>query len=72
MGKVVLDISASLDGFVAGPNPSLDDPLGEGGEALHEWVVGLASWRASHGLEGGEENDVSELDAEGLASRAPS
>ena len=69
MGKVVLDISTSLDGFVAGPNPSLDDPLGEGGEALHEWVVGLASWRASHGLEGGEENSVSDMVAEDLVSQ---
>jgi dihydrofolate reductase len=69
MGKVVLDISMSLDGFVAGPNPSLEEPLGEGGERLHEWVVGLASWRESHGLEGGEENAASELIAEGLASQ---
>jgi hypothetical protein len=59
MGKVVLDISTSLDGFVAGPSPSLEDPLGAGGEQLHEWVVGLASWRASHGLEGGEESSAS-------------
>ena len=44
----------SLDGFVAGPNPSLTEPLGEGGEQLHEWVVRLASWRRDHGLEGGE------------------
>jgi dihydrofolate reductase len=69
MGKVVLDISMSLDGFVAGPNPSLEEPLGEGGERLHDWVVGLASWRESHGLEGGEENAASELIAEGLASQ---
>jgi dihydrofolate reductase len=68
MGRVVLDISASLDGFVAGPNPSLEEPLGQGGERLHEWVVGLASWRASHGLSGGEENAESEMVADGLAS----
>jgi dihydrofolate reductase len=68
MGKVVFDISTSLDGFVAGPNPSLEDPLGQGGERLHEWVVGLASWRESHGLSGGEQNAESEMVAEGLAS----
>jgi dihydrofolate reductase len=68
MGKVVLDISTSLDGFVAGPNPSLEHPLGEGGEQLHEWVVVLASWRESHGLSGGEQNEDSEMVAEGLAS----
>jgi dihydrofolate reductase len=68
MGKVVLDISTSLDGFVAGPNPSLETPLGEGGEQLHEWIFGLASWREQHGLEGGEQNADSGLVAEGLAS----
>jgi dihydrofolate reductase len=68
MGRVVLDISASLDGFVAGPNPSLEEPLGAGGEQLHEWVVGLASWRESHGLEGGERNADADVVAEGLAS----
>jgi hypothetical protein len=35
MGTIV-DITTSLDGFVAGPNPTLEDPLGEGGERLHE------------------------------------
>jgi dihydrofolate reductase len=44
----------SLDGYVAGPNQSLETPLGEGGEALHEWVIATRRWRASHGLEGGE------------------
>lgn len=54
MTQIVLDISMSLDGFVAGPRPTLADPLGENGLLLHEWVFGLASWRARHGLEGGE------------------
>jgi dihydrofolate reductase len=61
MGKLVCDISMSLDGFVAGPNPTLEDPLGEGGERLHDWVVGLAKWRERHGLEGGEENADGEV-----------
>ena len=68
MGKVVLDISTSLDGFVAGPNPTLEEPLGQGGEQLHEWIFGLASWRESHGKMGGETNADSDLVAEGLAS----
>jgi dihydrofolate reductase len=68
MTKVVLDISMSLDGFVAGPNPSLEDPLGAGGELLHEWAVGLASWRERHGLSGGEVNVDSEMIAESLAT----
>src|SRR3954468_12963831 len=51
--NVTFDISASLDGFVAGPDPSLDAPLGRGGEQLHEWVVAVASWRRSPGQAGG-------------------
>jgi dihydrofolate reductase len=49
-----LNISMSLDGYVAGPNQTLEQPLGEGGEELHEWTVKLESWRSAHGLEGGE------------------
>jgi hypothetical protein len=54
MTKVTADISVSLDGFVAGPNASLELPLGENGELLHEWVFGLAGWRRRHREEGGE------------------
>jgi dihydrofolate reductase len=54
MGKMFFDISMSLDGFIAGPNQTLEEPLGEGGEQLHEWVIRLASWRGAHGLEGGD------------------
>lgn len=43
----------SLDGFIAGPNQSVENPLGEGGEKLHEWAIELAAWRASHGMAGG-------------------
>jgi dihydrofolate reductase len=46
----------SLDGFVAGPEQSLDNPLGLGGERLHEWVFPLTVWRSAHGLAGGETN----------------
>ena len=53
MTKLTLDISTSLDGFVAGPNRTIEEPLGEGGEQLHEWVVGVASWREAHGYDGG-------------------
>ncbi len=54
MSKVTAEISMSLDGFVAGPNDSIDNGLGDGGEKLHEWVVRLHSWRQAHGHEGGE------------------
>jgi dihydrofolate reductase len=56
MGKVAVDISMSLDGFVAGPNPTLERPLGDGGDGLHEWAFALESWRKPHGLPGGETN----------------
>ena len=59
MSKVRFGISMSLDGYVAGPNQSLENPLGEGGEQLHEWVIGLESWRRSHGMEGGQVNESS-------------
>ena len=38
MSQVVIDISVSLDGYVTGPNVGLDNGLGDGGEALHDWV----------------------------------
>jgi hypothetical protein len=41
--RLKLDISISLDGFVAGPNQTLEKPLGEGGDRLHEWAFRLAS-----------------------------
>ena len=44
----------SLDGYAAGPNQSLEEPLGTGGEALHEWAIATRSWREQHGQEGGE------------------
>ena len=53
MGVFRFQISVSLDGFVAGPNQSEDDPLGVGGEDLHEWIVKLESWRKMQGLDGG-------------------
>ena len=67
MANLVLDISMSLDGFVAGPNPTLEEPLGEGGERLHDWVVRLASWREPHGLSGGETGPDDDLVRENLA-----
>jgi dihydrofolate reductase len=54
MAKLRFRIAVSLDGYAAGPEQSVKNPLGVGGERLHEWVVALAAWRASHGLEGGE------------------
>ena len=61
MGKVTFDISVSLDGFVAGPNDTPANGLGDGGEALHEWVTGLETWRVRHGYEGGEVSPDSDV-----------
>ncbi|HVD48713.1 MAG TPA: dihydrofolate reductase family protein [Gaiellaceae bacterium] len=68
MAGLTLDITMSLDGFVAGPNATLDEPLGEGGEQLHDWVVRLAVWREWHGLEGGETGPDDELVQEIIGS----
>ena len=67
MGELIADISISLDGYVAGPDPSLDDPLGVGGEGLREWAFAARSWREAHGREGGEENDDSGVIEEAIA-----
>ncbi|HEV7784866.1 MAG TPA: dihydrofolate reductase family protein [Thermoanaerobaculia bacterium] len=68
MSRLRFRISMSLDGFAAGPSQSVDDPLGIGGMRLHEWVFPLASWRAMHGLEGGEVNESSPVVEESLAN----
>ena len=57
MSELTVDISVSLDGYVAGPRPTLEDPLGEGGELLHEWLVQLKGFREQHGMEGGVVTD---------------
>lgn len=68
MAKFRFQISISLDGFIAGPNPSEADPLGEGGEQLHEWAFKLAAWRKPHGREGGEVNASSAVMEEVLSN----
>jgi dihydrofolate reductase len=68
MHKLRFRISMSLDGFVAGPNQSLEHPLGIGGDRLHEWALALAEWRAPHGLEGGEVNESSSVMRESNAN----
>jgi dihydrofolate reductase len=56
MSKLRFQISVSLDGYVAGPDQSLENPLGVGGEDLHQWVFPLEVWRKQQGQEGGEVN----------------
>lgn len=59
--KVFVDITMSLDGFIAGPNDGPGNGLGDGGEKLHEWVYDLAAFREPHGQEGGIVNADSKL-----------
>jgi dihydrofolate reductase len=68
MTKVIYETSMSLDGLTTGPNPRREEPLGDGGERLHEWVVRLASWRESHGMSGGDTGPDSDLLAESVAA----
>lgn len=68
MGRLRFGISMSLDGFSAGPEQGLENPLGIGGERLHEWALPLAAWRAPHGLEGGEVNESTPVFEEALAN----
>jgi dihydrofolate reductase len=62
MGKVKFDVAISLDGFLAGPNPRFEEPLGDAGERLHEWMFQTAGWRESHGIEsegaGGRDDEI--------------
>ena len=68
MSKLRFRISMSLDGFVAGPSQSVENPLGIGGMRLHEWVLPLTVWRATHGLQGGEVSESSRVVEESLAN----
>jgi dihydrofolate reductase len=68
MSKLRFQISLSLDGFVAGPNQSVENPLGIGGEKLHDWVTRLEPWRKAHDLPGGETNESSRVVEESVAN----
>lgn len=64
MGRVrVLSFAVSIDGFSAGPDQSLEHPLGRGGVELMDWFFHTQAWRRMHGQEGGElgvDNDIAE------------
>lgn len=71
MSSVRSQISISLDGYVAGPNQSVEHPIGEGGMRLHQWAFVTEAWRRGHGVEGGErsaDSDVAEEVAEGIGA----
>jgi dihydrofolate reductase len=66
MSTIKCQITISLDGYVAGPNQSLENPLGEGGMRLHEWAFATDAWQEQHGSSGGERSPDSEVIAEGV------
>jgi len=71
MSNVTCQISISLDGFVAGPNQSLDNPIGEGGMRLHQWAFATDTWNRQHGSEAGErtaDSLVAEEVAQGIGA----
>jgi dihydrofolate reductase len=61
MPKLRFNIAISVDGYVAGPSQSEENPIGIGGMQLHDWLFPLASFRAIHGGEGGEVNASSQV-----------
>jgi dihydrofolate reductase len=68
MPKLRLRISMSLDGYVAGPDQSVENPLGIGGMQLHEWAFPLEVFRSMHGFEGGEVNESTVVMQESFAN----
>jgi dihydrofolate reductase len=62
--KTTSHISISLDGFVAGPDQSIDNPLGVGGLGLHQWAFANDEWQARHGGGGGERSPDSDVIAD--------
>jgi dihydrofolate reductase len=64
-------ITMSLDGFIAGPDQGPDQPLGKGGEDLHQWALQSSAWNEEHGRSGGEEgvdSDVVRQNLEGIGA----
>lgn len=62
----VNSFSISIDGYGAGPNQSLENPLGVGGEALHEWIVTTKAFQQMYGNEGGTTGEDDEFVARGF------
>jgi dihydrofolate reductase len=60
--------SMSLDGYGAGPHQSLENPLGVGGTALHEWIVKTSTFQKLIGREGGSKGVDDDFVARGFAN----
>jgi dihydrofolate reductase len=59
MSMLRFQLAVSLDGYVAGPDQSVENPLGVGGLDLHQWAFELEAWRKEQGQEGGTVNPSS-------------
>jgi len=67
----VLCFSVSADGYGAGPDQSLQNPLGTRGQELFEWFFPTRAWRAMHGQDGGDtgvDNDMAVRGFEGIGA----
>ena len=60
MSKFRINITMTLDGYVAGPNQSVENPLGEGGEPMHEWLFNLKTFREIQGYPGDGETGTND------------
>ena len=60
MSKLRFNITMTLDGYVAGPNQSLENPLGEGVDHLHDWLFKLKTFREMHGDGSGGETGIND------------
>jgi dihydrofolate reductase len=67
----VLGLTISLDGYGAGPSQSVENPLGVGGEALHDWLVSSRTFRQLYGKEGGETGPDNDFAAWGFENIGP-
>jgi len=68
MPQLRCNLTISLDGYLAGPSQSVENPLGVGGLHLHDWAFALAAFRKAHGLEGGEINASTPIIEESTAN----
>lgn len=67
MGKLrVHNFTISLDGYGAGPNQSVDNPLGVGADNLHDWVIATRTFRRVHGEKGGARGIDNDFMARGI------
>jgi dihydrofolate reductase len=63
---LVSSFSISLDGYGAGPHQSMKEPLGVGGESLHDWLVSTRTFKHMIGQEGGEAGIDEDFAAKGM------